>query len=182
MAKKEIPEFSLDDILNEFHVDPEPAKEAPQKASPQPEKSKFDTLTRLDMLLSDTAEAGTEDSPDIPPLPPQEENAGQAPAATAEQPKADRAADPLDDLDALLEEFSGAAPETDDKTAAADQTLRFEPVISQTTSPEETPDPTISEDSTIRIDNIITDLQDHTADQKPEEPPSSIIPAPVCGS
>ena len=53
MSNKDHQEFSLDDILNEFHVDPAPAKAPNKKPAARQAPSKFDTLTRLDLLLGD---------------------------------------------------------------------------------------------------------------------------------
>ena len=53
MSNKDHQEFSLDDILNEFHVDPAPGKAPAKQPAAKQAPSKFDTLTRLDLLLGD---------------------------------------------------------------------------------------------------------------------------------
>ena len=53
MSNNDHQEFSLDDILNEFHVDPAPAKQPRKKPASHQAASKFDTLTRLDLLLAE---------------------------------------------------------------------------------------------------------------------------------
>ena len=85
MSNKDLQEFSLDDILNEFHVDPVPEKAPGKKPAAKQAPSKFDTLTRLDLLLSEDSnkpEAKAAPVPKAPakPMSPKKPAASQDPS------------------------------------------------------------------------------------------------------
>lgn len=156
MSNKESQDFSLDDILNEFHVDSVPDKKT---ANPIPSQTsaKFDTLTRLDMLLFDSAEKKEAESEPAEPLCVDTPAETKMPEPTSSPVKEDPAAKDSEDpfnLDALLGEFSDAATAAPE-TVSDEPTMRFDPVISEIDSDAKQPDPAVTEDSTIRMDDIL---------------------------
>lgn len=150
MANKDLSEFNLDDILSEFHTDA-PAAEKPDIKMPslKKEDSELD-LSNLDSLLFGeavaeepvpaTQEAPADAAPEVPPEEVPEE-------------KPQPADNMLDDLDALLGEFSDS--EQAKESVSGDDTVRFTPA-------EPVPVPETN-DATIRMDAVGTDVPDEDA-------------------
>ena len=170
MSHKESQDFNLDDILNEFHVDPVPAETAAKPPLPN-KPGKFDTLARLDMLLFDSAEKKEEETKPAAPITAdtslEADMTDLASAAAKENTAAKDAEDPFN-LDALLGEFSdseSAAP----VTVSDEPTMRFEPVVSEADPDTNQPESAVTEDNTIRMDDVLAALTLDKVDAKADE-------------
>jgi len=178
MSKKDLQDFNLDDILSEFHVDSPKSTETPDVSRPKMPSlnaaSEFDDLSKLDALLFGT-DASASSAPEESPLPdvleeapaetPVEASVSETVGKTTDDP-----ADPLDDLDALLSEFSETK-----EAVSSDETLHFTPVEAEHDT-DETPeiDTALLEEPTIRMEAPVT-AEDSSTDSAPEHNAPSIL-------
>lgn len=154
MDEKELQEFDLDALMQEFLDEPsQPESGLARNTGKMPSLSKEperDDLSELEALLAEP-EKETDDLDALLGEP--EEEAAPATQEAPSQTGGDELDSELQELQAILDETTGAEPEEAGETASP-ATLRFDVVTGEKEPSEEGEETAVSEDDTIRMDDI----------------------------